>query len=177
MAARLTLAPVTLTRRAGSTGMMSPNPIVSRRSVAATKTIAWRPGGRGIGLRLLEHRHVEIGVHPELFGRHAERRALPPRRGLEEAELAGCGRHLDGHVEPGHHALPPVPERVLRDPVVEDRDLRGAQVLIEHLAQVDAGPGADELLHLAAGHRLMPEGGVQAAQDPPPALVVDLSKV
>src|ERR1041384_2461578 len=37
--------------------MMSPNPMVSSRRVIATKTIAWRPGGRGIGLSRSRRAH------------------------------------------------------------------------------------------------------------------------
>src|SRR5690606_8499373 len=74
--------------------------------------------------------------------------------------------------KPGHDIGPAVEQLAIGDPVFERRNHRGAEVLVEHLPEIDAGVLADVLLDLGAHDRLVTEGLVQAAQDAAPPLVV-----
>jgi len=63
-------------------------------------------------------------------------------------------------------------ERVSLNPVLEHRNERGPQVLVEHLGEIGARVLSDVRLDLRSRDPLMPKGLIQAAQVAAPLLVV-----
>src|SRR6266436_6140010 len=122
--------------------------------------------------------------------RSSHQRSAPPRAARSPGAIAtprwdvGAGCQARGYSPaPAYRSQAPhspsgmtggqaVQPRDPPHPVFEYGDFCRREILREHFAQIDHGQAADEVLDLLAGHRLVPEVLVQAAQDVTPLRVV-----